>query len=86
MHGVASNIVDFGIFVDIGAKKHGLVHVSNVPSSYRNVVTGISSVWKVERKVNIHFENVVGSRLQCEVRSVDVINQRIDLLLLKVLP
>ncbi|PIE85176.1 hypothetical protein CSA08_03470 [Candidatus Gracilibacteria bacterium] len=34
VEGTVKNILDFGIFVDIGVKKDGLVHVSQIADKY----------------------------------------------------
>ena len=34
LEGVVRNVVDFGVFVDIGLKNDGLIHISNLSNSY----------------------------------------------------
>ena len=45
LSGTARNVVDFGVFVDIGVKQDGLLHRSQIP---RNVRIGVGDILEVE--------------------------------------
>ncbi|PHS52852.1 MAG: RNA-binding transcriptional accessory protein [Lutibacter sp.] len=62
--GIVNNITNFGCFVDIGIKESGLVHVSNLSTSF---VSDVSSV------VHLHQQVIV------KVLEVDVARKRIQL-------
>lgn len=44
LQGTVRNVVDFGIFVDIGVKQDGLVHISHLSKSYVSSPAAIASV------------------------------------------
>ena len=62
--GVVTNITKFGVFVDIGVKQDGLVHVSQLSNTY---VSDPSTVVKLQQKVTV------------TVTEVDVARKRIGL-------
>ncbi|MDP3314138.1 Tex family protein [Lutibacter sp.] len=62
--GIVNNITNFGCFVDIGIKESGLVHVSNLSSTF---VSDVSSI------VALHQQVIV------KVLEVDVARKRIQL-------
>jgi len=62
--GIVNNITNFGCFVDIGIKESGLVHVSNLSTTF---VSDVSSI------VNLHQQVIV------KVLEVDVARKRIQL-------
>ncbi|MFC0302308.1 Tex family protein [Virgibacillus soli] len=47
MQGTVRNVVDFGVFVDIGVKQDGLVHISKMSNSYVKHPMDIASVGDV---------------------------------------
>ncbi|MEP2056348.1 MAG: Tex family protein [Maribacter litoralis] len=66
--GIVNNITNFGCFVDIGIKKSGLIHVSNLSDSF---------VKDVNEHVHLHQQIIV------KVLDVDVARKRIQLKLHK---
>ncbi|MGI5842132.1 MAG: Tex family protein [Christensenellales bacterium] len=62
--GVVRNVIDFGVFVDIGVHQDGLVHISEISNSF---IKHPSEVLKVGDNVNV------------KVLSVDVNKKRISL-------
>ncbi|GAX08590.1 transcription accessory protein [Secundilactobacillus silagincola] len=44
LEGTVRNVVDFGVFVDIGVKQDGLVHVSHLSKSYVSSPANVASV------------------------------------------
>jgi len=64
LEGTVRNVVDFGLFVDIGVKQDGLVHVSQMAESY------------VKKP---HEVAQVGDTIQVKVLSIDLERQRIAL-------
>ena len=50
--GTVSGITKFGVFVDLGEKQTGLVHISEVAHGY---VEDINTVLKVEDPVKVRF-------------------------------
>lgn len=55
LKGTVRNVVDFGLFVDIGIKNDGLVHISELSDSY---VKHPSKVAKVSDIVNVRIINI----------------------------
>ncbi|GGJ90937.1 RNA-binding transcriptional accessory protein [Lentibacillus kapialis] len=55
MQGTVRNVVDFGVFVDIGVKQDGLVHISKMANQFVKHPMDISSVGDV---VTVWVENV----------------------------
>lgn len=62
--GIVTNITNFGVFVDIGVKQDGLVHVSHLSNRY---VSDPNEVVKLSQKVMV------------TVLEVDVARKRISL-------
>lgn len=62
--GIVTNITNFGVFVDIGVKQDGLVHISQLSNTY---VSDPNSVVKLQQKVMV------------SVLEVDVARKRISL-------
>src|SRR6185312_5958307 len=48
--GIVTNITNFGVFVDIGVKQDGLVHISQLSNTY---VSDPNSVVKLQQKVTV---------------------------------
>src|SRR5699024_546099 len=55
MQGTVRNVVDFGVFVDIGVKQDGLVHISKMANKFVKHPMDIASVGDV---VTVWIENV----------------------------
>lgn len=55
LKGTVRNIVDFGIFVDIGVKQDGLVHISKMSKSY---IKHPSSLFSIGDIVEVYVEKV----------------------------
>src|SRR5699024_6811017 len=55
MQGTVRNVVDFGVFVDIGVKQDGLVHISKMANKFVKHPMDITSVGDV---VTVWVENV----------------------------
>lgn len=64
LDGVVRNVIDFGAFVDIGVHQDGLVHISQISSSY---ISHPSDVLKV------------GDKVKVKILSVDLTKKRISL-------
>jgi len=47
MQGTVRNVVDFGVFVDIGVKQDGLVHISKMANKFVKHPMDIASVGDV---------------------------------------
>jgi uncharacterized protein len=62
--GIVTNITNFGVFVDIGVKQDGLVHISQLSNTY---VSDPNSVVKLQQKVMV------------TVTEIDVARKRISL-------
>jgi len=62
--GIVTNITNFGVFVDIGVKQDGLVHISQLSNTY---VSDPNSVVRLQQKVMV------------TVLEVDVVRKRISL-------
>ncbi len=62
--GIVTNITNFGVFVDIGVKQDGLVHISQLSNTY---VSDPNTVVKLQQKVMV------------TVLEVDVARKRISL-------
>lgn len=57
--GIVTNITNFGVFVDIGVKQDGLVHISQLSNTY---VSDPNSVVKLQQKVMVTVMEVDGTR------------------------
>ena len=64
LKGTVRNVIDFGIFVDIGVHQDGLVHISKITDRYIKHPLEVVSV---------------GDIVEVEVMSVDVGKKRIQL-------
>ena len=64
LQGTVRNVVDFGIFVDIGVKQDGLVHISHLSQSFVSNPAAVASV---------------GDIVTVWVLAIDVQRQRIQL-------
>jgi uncharacterized protein len=62
--GIVTNITNFGVFVDIGVKQDGLVHISQLSNTY---VSDPNEVVKLQQKVMV------------TVSEIDVARKRISL-------
>lgn len=58
--GTVSGITKFGVFVDLGEKQTGLVHISEVAHGY---VEDINTVLKVEDPVKVKVLSIEGNKL-----------------------
>ena len=63
--GTVSGITKFGVFVDLGEKQTGLVHISEVAHGY---VEDINTVLKVEDPVKVKVLSVDGSKIGLSIR------------------
>jgi uncharacterized protein len=57
--GIVTNITNFGVFVDIGVKQDGLVHISQLSNTY---VSDPNSVVKLQQKVMVTVMEVDAAR------------------------
>jgi uncharacterized protein len=53
--GIVTNITNFGVFVDIGVKQDGLVHISQLSNTY---VSDPNEVVKLQQKVMVTVTDV----------------------------
>jgi uncharacterized protein len=67
LKGTIRNVVDFGAFVDIGVKRNGLIHISQMGSGYVR---------------DPHDKVAVGDVVEVEVLNVDIDRGRIGLALI----
>jgi uncharacterized protein len=67
LQGTVRNVVDFGAFVDIGVKRNGLIHISQMGNEYVR---------------NPHDKVSVGDVVEVEVLTVDIDRGRIGLALI----
>jgi uncharacterized protein len=67
LKGTIRNVVDFGAFVDIGVKRNGLIHISQMGPGYVR---------------DPHERVAVGDIVEVEVLNVDVQRGRIGLALI----
>ncbi|WP_282003706.1 S1 RNA-binding domain-containing protein [Veillonella denticariosi] len=63
--GTVSGITKFGVFVDLGEKQTGLVHISEVAHGY---VEDINTVLKVEDPVKVKVLSVEGNKIGLSIR------------------
>ena len=63
--GTVSGITKFGVFVDLGEKKTGLVHISEVAHGY---VEDINTVLKVEDPVKVKVLSIEGNKIGLSIR------------------
>lgn len=62
--GKVTNIVDFGVFVDIGLKESGFIHISELSEKFVKHPSQVLSV---------------GDRIQAKIKSMDKERKRISL-------
>ncbi len=55
LHGIVSNITDFGAFVDIGIKEKGLLHISEIADKF---IRHPSECLKLGQKVTVRIKNI----------------------------
>lgn len=66
---IVTNITDFGIFVDIGAKQDGLVHISEMSDSYisnpselvhlhQHIQVKVLDVDKIRKRISLSMKNI----------------------------
>ena len=63
--GTVSGITKFGVFVDLGEKQTGLVHISEVAHGY---VEDINAVLKVEDPVKVKVLSIEGNKIGLSIR------------------
>ena len=63
--GTVSGITKFGVFVDLGEKQTGLVHISEVAHGY---VEDINTVLKVEDPVKVKVLSIDGNKIGLSIR------------------
>ena len=63
--GTVSGITKFGVFVDLGEKQTGLVHISEVAHGY---VEDINTVLKVEDAVKVKVLSIDGNKIGLSIR------------------
>ena len=63
--GTVSGITKFGVFVDLGEKQTGLVHISEVAHGY---VEDINTVLKFEDPVNVQVLTIDGNKIGLSIR------------------
>lgn len=63
--GTVSGITKFGVFVDLGEKQTGLVHISEVAHGY---VEDINTVLKVEDPVKVKILSIDGNKIGLSIR------------------
>lgn len=63
--GTVSGITKFGVFVDLGDKNTGLVHISEVAHGY---VEDINDVLKVQDEVKVKVLSVEGNKIGLSIR------------------
>jgi uncharacterized protein len=68
--GIVTNVTKFGAFVDIGIKQDGLVHISNMSSTY---VTDPSKVVKLHQQIMVKVLDVdiERKRIQLSMKGID---------------
>ena len=63
--GTVSGITKFGVFVDLGEKQTGLVHISEVAHGY---VEDINTILKVEDAVKVKVLSIDGNKIGLSIR------------------
>ncbi len=69
VEGTVKNILDFWIFVDIGVKKDGLVHVSQIADKYISNPADEVEVWQ-KIKVKITWIDLEAWKIQLSMKEV----------------
>jgi uncharacterized protein len=64
LEGVIRNVVDFGAFVDIGLKRDGLIHISEMGEKF------VKNPYKIVS---------VGDVLKVKVKRIDIDKERVNL-------
>lgn len=55
LKGIVTNITQFGVFVDIGIKENGLVHISELSDKF---VSSASEVVKIHQQVTVKVKSI----------------------------
>lgn len=55
LNGIVTNITQFGVFVDIGIKENGLIHISELSDSY---VSSPSDIVKIHQQVRVRIKEL----------------------------
>lgn len=55
INGIVTNITQFGVFVDIGIKKNGLIHISELSDSY---VSNPSDIVKIHQQIKVRIKEL----------------------------
>ncbi len=63
--GTVSGITKFGVFVDLGEKQTGLVHISEVAHGY---IEDINTLLKVEDPVKVKVLSIDGNKIGLSIR------------------
>ena len=69
LNGIVNNITDFGVFVDIGVKESGLVHISQLCNHY---ITSPSEVVSIHQHVKVKVLDVDLARKRISLTMKDV--------------
>ena len=75
LQGTVRNVVDFGVFVDIGVKQDGLVHISKLSDSY---VVNPRDVVAVGDIVNVWVDSVDEKRGRIQLSMVAPAEQKAE--------
>ena len=69
--GIVTNITKFGVFVDIGIKQDGLVHISNMSRTY---ISDPSTVVKLHQHIMVKVlaVDIERKRIQLSMKDVDM--------------
>ena len=59
LNGIVTNITQFGVFVDIGIKENGLIHISELSDSY---VSSPSDIVKIHQQVRVRIKELDNQR------------------------
>lgn len=68
LQGTVRNVVDFGVFVDIGVKQDGLVHISKMSNTFVKDPSKVASVGDI---VTVWIESVDLDRHRIQLTMVD---------------
>ncbi len=68
LQGTVRNVVDFGVFVDIGVKQDGLVHISKMSRTFVKDPSKVASVGDI---VTVWIESVDLDRHRIQLSMVD---------------
>ncbi len=67
--GIVTNITDFGAFVDIGAKQDGLVHISQMATSF---IKHPNEVVKINQQLQVRVLSVDAHRKRIQLSMLDI--------------